>query len=90
MIDETAALLTKNLESTAKVIKTKELLDQNFFGSSCASKKFLSRVGDICILPYQNKGVWWYEEDVFSMDFKGMHGGLTKEEMEIPYILYEL
>ena len=90
MIDETAALLTKNLESTAKVIKTKELLDQNFFGSSCASKKFLSRVGDICILPYQNTGVWWYAEDVFSMDFKGMHGGLTKEEMEIPYILYEL
>jgi hypothetical protein len=63
---------------------------QHFFGPTQPSREFLARVGNVVILPYQNETVWWFEEGKFDMHFKGHHGGLTPEEMEIPLLLLPL
>ena len=89
-IDETIRLLQKHLEGKAEVYKMQELLAQGFFGSQPPSTAFVSRVGNVVILPYANETVWWYEEVKFDMHFLGHHGGLTPEEMEIPLLLLPL
>ena len=89
-IDEAIRLLQKHLEGKAEVYKMQELLMQGFFGSQAPSTAFVSRVGNVVILPYANETVWWYEEGRFDMHFLGHHGGLTPEEMEIPLLLLPL
>ncbi len=89
-VDETIASLQKRLTGRAEVYKTHDLLAQHFFGQAEPSQTFLSRVGNVVILPYQNETVWWYQAGTFEMKFNGHHGGLTPEEMEIPLFLLPL
>jgi predicted AlkP superfamily pyrophosphatase or phosphodiesterase len=89
-IDETVALLQKHLEGRAEVYRTEQLVTQHFFGSAQPSREFMTRVGNVVILPYQHESVWWYEGGKFEMHFLGHHGGLTPEEMEIPLLLLAL
>ncbi len=89
-IDEAVMLLQQHLTDIAEVYYTEQLIAQDFFGSTYPSREFLARVGNVVILPYQHETVWWYEEGKFEMHFKGHHGGLTPEEMEIPLLLLPL
>ncbi len=89
-IDETVVLLQKRLSDIAEVYYTEQLVAQRFFGSTQPSREFLGRVGNVVILPYQHETVWWFEDGKFDMHFKGHHGGLTTEEMEIPLLLLPL
>ena len=89
-VDEVVILLQQRLATIAEVFYTEQLIAQGFFGSSQPSREFLARVGNVVILPYQHETVWWYEEGKFDMHFKGHHGGLTPEEMEIPLLLLPL
>jgi predicted AlkP superfamily pyrophosphatase or phosphodiesterase len=86
-IEEALLYLQKHLAGRAEVYKTADLLAQHFFGLQKPSQEFLSRVGNLVILPYLNETVWWYEEGRFDMHFLGHHGGLTPAEMEIPFIV---
>jgi hypothetical protein len=47
----------------------------------------MARVGNLVILPYRGEAVWWYEKDRFEQKFRGHHGGLTPQEMEIPLLM---
>jgi predicted AlkP superfamily pyrophosphatase or phosphodiesterase len=85
-LDEALAHLQKQFEGKAEVYKTADLLAQRFFGSQEPSQQFLNRVGNLVILPYPGETAWWYEEGVFDMHFLGHHGGLTPQEMEIPFM----
>lgn len=78
------------LKDKAEIYKTEELLKKGFFGSKKASKVFLQRLGNLVILPYLNESVWWYKKGIFEQKYFGHHGGLSKEEMEIPLIFYPL
>ena len=64
------------------------MIDQGYFGPSSMSDTFLSRVGNLVILPFAGESVWWYEKDRFEQKYRGHHGGLTRDEMEIPLMLY--
>lgn len=89
-MDEAVTFLQKSLEGIAEVYRTEQLVTQHFFGSAQPSKKFMARVGNVVILPYQHETVWWYEGGKFEMHFMGHHGGLLPEEMEIPLLLLPL
>lgn len=84
-----AESLQKKLHGIAEVVPTKELIELGFFGPTI-SKAFLSRVGNLVILPFAGQSVWWYEEGVFWQKHIGHHGGLTPEEMETVLITYSL
>jgi len=81
--------LRVKLQKKAEVYKVKTLIDLGMFGNSKISDRFLNRIGDIVILPYKDEAVWWYELNKYMVKHRGMHGGLTKEEMEIPFIVYK-
>ena len=90
LLDEAEAFLQKQLGGRAEIYRSQTLAKQNFFGSQQLSREFLTRVGNLVILPYPYEAVWWYEEGKFDMHFLGHHGGLTPEEMEIPLLLLPL
>lgn len=87
-VDSLKTLLEKKLEGKAEVFLTKDLLKQGFFGK--ASKQLTDRLSNLVILSYAGQSVWWFEEGIFQMLFFGHHGGLTKEEMEIPFLSLSL
>lgn len=89
-LDEAIGYLQQQLAGAAEVYRVQELITQHFFGREPLSPAFLSRVGNVVILPYKNETVWWYDEGKFDMHFLGHHGGLTREEMEIPLLALPL
>ena len=89
MLDETQAFLASRLEGRAEVRKVAELMDEGYFGP-VISPQLRGRAGDLVILPYHGESVWWFEKDRFEQKFRGHHGGLTKQEMEIPLIMWEM
>ncbi len=87
-VDKVIAELSRILKGKADVKKTSELISLGFFGGSVSSR-LLQRVGNIVILPYLGESVWWWEKHRFEQHFYGAHGGLTREEMEIPFLFYK-
>ncbi|HVU70466.1 MAG TPA: alkaline phosphatase family protein [Ktedonobacteraceae bacterium] len=90
MLDEAIDGLQHALTGRAEVYATRDLIRQNLFGSPEPSHAFLSRVGNVAILPYEHETIWWFEQGRFAMRFQGHHGGLTPAEMEIPLLLLPL
>lgn len=84
-VQDLIKLLSKRLNGKAEIYETEKLIKEGFFGK-IISKEFLSRVGNMVIVPYEGESVWWYEEGVFEQKHIGHHGGLTREEMEIPFL----
>ena len=68
------------IKDRGEVWEVKDLIEQGFFAD--VSDRFLERVGNLVILPYEGEAVWWYEEHKFKQNFFGAHGGLTPHEME--------
>ncbi len=86
-IDEAIALLREKLRGRAEIYATRDLLAQHFLGQGEPSEALLGRLGNVVILPYKNETVWWSQGGKYDMRFLGHHGGLTREEMEIPLLL---
>ncbi|PIS15515.1 phosphodiesterase [Candidatus Roizmanbacteria bacterium CG09_land_8_20_14_0_10_41_9] len=86
-LEKAVNYLQKKLQGIAEIYKTSYLIKQGFFGSKKPAKTFMDRVGNLVILPFANEMVWWSEKDKFKIQFLGHHGGLTREEMEIPFLL---
>ena len=66
-------------------MKTSELIEGGFFGPQ-PTATFLQRVGNLVVLPFKGESVYYFERDKFDNHFLGHHGGLTRDEMEIPFI----
>lgn len=81
-IGDAQALLQRKLAGRAEVWRTSDMIAQGFFGTTTPSPEFLSRVGNLVILPYPGEAIWWYEQGRFEQKFYGSHGGLTPDEME--------
>ncbi len=87
--DEAQAWITPRLAGQAEVRQSRDLVAQGYFGPRI-SDAFLSRLGDLVILPYKGQAVWWYEKGKFEQRYYGHHGGLTPDEMEIPLAVLEI
>ena len=73
----------------AEVVKTEWLMENGYFGPEI-SAEFRGRGGNLVILSHRYESVWWYEKDRFEQRYYGHHGGLTPQEMEIPFITLKL
>ena len=79
-------LLKEKFKDKGEIYLVKDLIDKGEFINP--SETFLSRMGNIVIIPYDGYGVWWFEKGKYEISLKGSHGGLTKDEMEIPLLIY--
>ena len=83
--DEAVGAIREALAGVAEVRPVRSLLAAGYFGDAPPSRRFLDRVGNAVILPRPGRAVWWYEEGRFESRHPGDHGGLSPEEMEIPF-----
>lgn len=88
-LDEAVLFFGDRLQGQADVASVSDLIAQGYFGPLPLSYSFMSRVGNLVILPYAGESVWWYEKGRYEQHFFGHHGGLTPQEMEIPLVLYD-
>ena len=47
-------------------------------------------MGNLVVLPYKGESVYYFERDKFDNHFFAHHGGLTRDEMEIPLLVTAL
>jgi len=87
-VDRAQTLLRKMLGNRADVFRIEQLIETGLFGPDTPSEAFMSRVGNLVVLPRQDDTIWWYEKGEFELKHNGLHGGLSSDEMEIPLILY--
>lgn len=85
LLDEAQHAIERVVSGKALVVKTQELIDAGFFGPQ-PFDIFRKRVGNLVVLPVKGESTFFYERDVFENRFYGHHGGLTREEMEIPLL----
>jgi hypothetical protein len=58
-----------------------EAVDAGLFGDGDPSDLFRRRCGDLVVV-HRDRGIWWDDEE---LELLGMHGGLTREEMFVPF-----
>lgn len=84
------AKLEEALKDRAEIYFSNDLLEQGFFGTKQPTMGFKKVIGDLVILPYNGQSVWWYRGDKYLKQSKGQHGGLSRNEVEIPLFAYSL
>ncbi|MFR9240160.1 MAG: alkaline phosphatase family protein [Clostridium baratii] len=87
-LKECKTLIEKNLKDEVEVLTYEQLIQYGFFKEG--STKLKERCGNILLLPKEKNNIWWHEKGVFEIRCKGVHGGASKEEMEIPFLYYSL
>ena len=85
-LEKTKSILDNKLKD-ALIIKTHDLVKENFFGTKNISKDLKQRLGNLAIFPVKDNGIWWFQKEKFELSYKGHHGGLLPEEMEVPFIV---
>lgn len=84
-LNQVFEFLTKTLQNKVAVMKIEKALKEGLFGQGNLHKKFRNRVGNILILPRGNSTVWYEHFKDEKLDLLGMHGGLSPDEMLIPF-----
>lgn len=79
-------LIENELNDLVYVYTFDELKESGFLGHP--NKRMIERCGNLILLPKGNNHIWWYEQDIFELTFIGVHGGASKDEMEIPLLFY--
>lgn len=87
-LNELKDLIEDKLKNEVEVLTYEELIQYGFFKEG--SYRLKERCGNLLLLPKVKNNIWWYEKDVFEIVCKGVHGGASKEEMEIPFLYYSL
>jgi len=83
--DEVLEFLTKTLQGKATVMKNERALEDGLFGKGKLHKKFRNRIGNLLILPYDGTTIWYEHIKDKKFDLLGMHGGLSPDEMLVPF-----
>lgn len=75
-------IIVSFLGSRAQVFRKKDLIENGFF-LSCVSKRFYETCPSLIVLPKLGESIWW--DDGRSVNVKSNHGGITEEEMRVPF-----
>jgi Type I phosphodiesterase / nucleotide pyrophosphatase len=74
-------LLHQHFDADALILPMDEALDHGLFGPQPVCAELRRRLGDILILPYRDRFIWWREKGKLQSTFHGHHGGLLPEEV---------
>lgn len=78
-------LLIKHLADKAYILETEKAIKKNFFGKSDDSERFLKRTGNILLVALSDYTLGYHYTKDFELKLLGRHGGLSEDEMLIPF-----
>lgn len=79
-------LLERAIGEQVELRETSELLQAGVFGKAANPHPHLaSRIGDIVLLPKDNRTVWYHHPDGDPFSLQGHHGGLSDSELKVPF-----
>lgn len=84
-VDRMYSILSDYLGSKARVIYTEELHKGGYFGRGESTELFRQKTGNIAVLPLSGESIWLSLGGKFQNHFRGHHGGLTRNEMEVAF-----
>jgi len=87
---QTQDTLTLELGDKAQVVETEEAIKSGLFGLGKPSQAFMERAGNLLILPHGKENVWFKNPQGRKLTFRGQHGGLSEEEMLVPFAVAKL
>jgi hypothetical protein len=89
-LSETKEMLLERVGAKAKIVETKDAINDGLFGCRKVGKRFVDRAGNLLILPYRNETVWFEHFKDIKYNPVGQHGGLNPEEMMVPLAVTRL
>ena len=89
-IREAMTELRRGLSDVAEITTIKEATKKGLFGFGEPSERFTERAGDILILPYDGYTIGTKGFHKKPSENRGLHGGLSREEMMIPFVAARL
>jgi len=84
-LDEMVIYLAEKLQDKVKVLRSDEALKKGLFGTGNLHPQFKSRIGDILLLPEKNLTLWYLQLGDRKLNLLGTHGGLSRDEMLVPF-----
>lgn len=89
-LEETINLLKNKLRGKAEVFEVSEAIQLGLFGLNAPIQKFIDRIGNVLILPSKNNTIWYEHIPGKLFVYFGMHGGLSEQEMIVPFAYAKL
>ena len=89
-LEQVYNFLASNLAGKAQVLKVDQAIDGGLFGRGNMHSRFRSRFGDLLILPDDHRTIWYEHIAGQRFGLRGLHGGLSAEEMLVPLALVKL
>jgi hypothetical protein len=80
-VNATTEFLSEKLAGKADVVNTQDQADKGLFGTGQEHPQFRKRIGNVLVLPYEGHTIWYQHPGQDKSDLRGMHGGLSREEM---------
>jgi predicted AlkP superfamily pyrophosphatase or phosphodiesterase len=82
--------MMQELGDRAQVLTAEEAIKAGLFGLGKPSQAFIERAGNLLILPARKENIWFSNPEGRKISFLGQHGGLSKEEMLVPFAIAKL
>jgi predicted AlkP superfamily pyrophosphatase or phosphodiesterase len=79
--DWLVSFLSEKLDGKARIIRSQEEADKGLFGVGPEHPQFRKRIGNVIVLPFEGYTIWYQYPGHEKADHRGMHGGLSREEM---------
>jgi Type I phosphodiesterase / nucleotide pyrophosphatase len=84
-VDEVVDRLRELLAEVAEVHPVEDLVTAGVFGPT-VTDALRRRLADVVCLPFPGEAVYWFEAGRFEQHFRGQHGGLSEDELDIPLV----
>ncbi|AKA47920.1 hypothetical protein IX51_01135 [uncultured archaeon] len=84
-LEGTKGILEDHLARMAAIMTVDDAIKSGIFGRGIPSDLFHMRAGNLMILPDDGKTIWYRIKGQVPMHLRGLHGGLSRDEMVIPF-----
>ncbi len=78
-------LLKKELKNKAYVLEMGQAIKNGLFGDANSNKRFLERTGNVVLIALSDYALGYHYTPDFELKLAGRHGGLSGDEMLIPF-----